>query len=225
MHKDISPEEKLLSIIKGKRNKTADALAPKAEEKGSDTATAALQASKIDDYIAALLKNNFLKNNIFDPGALKVFNKYMIIILIITTLYFFIDLLLVNPSHKAADTISRVSASRMLTPLAREALPIETRNYSHYSNKITGKNTFSSASYGQSESQESGAASGEPADGNLGLVGIVPGENPQAIIEDKKNQKTYYLSKGQSANDITVQEIKEDKTILEYKGKRVTLFL
>ena len=59
----------------------------------------------------------------------------------------------------------------------------------------------------------------------VGLVGIVAGDNPQAIIEDKKAQKTYYLNKGQSFNGYVVEEILENKVVLDYEGKKISLFL
>ena len=41
----------------------------------------------------------------------------------------------------------------------------------------------------------------------------------------KKSQKTHYLIKGQSIDDITVEDIIDDKAIVEHKGKRLTLSL
>jgi hypothetical protein len=59
----------------------------------------------------------------------------------------------------------------------------------------------------------------------VNLVGIIAGENPQAIIEDKKSQKTYYVSKGQFVGEFQVDDILEGKIILNYKGQRYELYL
>ena len=224
MHKDISPEEKLLSIIKGKQNNAPSAagLKPEAVDvrvKKSDF------GDKIDGYLLAVLKNNFFKNNLFDPESLKTFNKYMVIVLALITLYLFFDIILMSPSRRASSVISKIFVSGSVAPRAGKEMPIETKNYSHYSNKITGKSVFNANSYGQAESREEALSTGDAGGGNLGLVGIVPGDNPQAIIEEKKSQKTYYLIKGQAINDIVVEDINENKVILNYKGKRTTLFL
>ena len=60
---------------------------------------------------------------------------------------------------------------------------------------------------------------------DINLVGIISGENPQAIIEDKKAQKTYYVTKGQSIGEIILDEIQEGKITLNYKGQRFELHL
>ena len=60
---------------------------------------------------------------------------------------------------------------------------------------------------------------------DLNLLGIVSGDAPQAVIEDKKNQQTYYLTKGQFIDEMQVCDIQENKVILEYKGKHAELHL
>ena len=224
MHKDISPEEKLLSIIKGKQN-IPESAAPKPEVKDIKPVARA-PWSKIDDYILAVLKNDFLKNSILDAQSLKVFNKYLVIIAALIAGYLILDTILVSPSRKAASLIARASVSKPVVPPAEKTMPIETKGYSYYSNRMSGRNIFGGGYYIQTESQTTGAElSAELSGSDLGLVGIVPGDNPQAIVEDKKNQKTYYLAKGQSINGIIVEDINEDKVVLEYRGKRMTLFL
>ena len=224
MQKDISPEEKLLSLIKGQQARSGEKNAgkPEAEE---GRAGAVSFKNKLDDYILIVLKNSFLKNSLFNPDILKAFNKYMVIILAVAALYFIFDILLVSPSRNAASIISSSSASGARMPLAEKRMPIETKNYSYYSSRMAGKGVFRGSSYAQTESQDGQEPGGELSGGNLGLVGIVPGDNPQAIIEEKKNQKTYYLIKGQSVNGITIENISEDKVTLEYRGKRLTLVL
>jgi hypothetical protein len=224
MYKDISPEEKLLSIIKGKQN-IPESGASKPDIKDNKPLPRA-RWSKIDDYVLTVLKNDFLKNSILDARALKIFNKYAVIIAALIAGYLILDLILVSPSRNAARLITKASLSGPLVVSAQMRMPIETKGYSYYSNRMSGRNIFSGGSYIQTESQAAGMdPSAELSGGNLGLVGIIPGANPQAIVEDKKNQKTYYLLKGQSINGITVEDINEDKVVLEYRGKKMTLFL
>jgi len=59
---------------------------------------------------------------------------------------------------------------------------------------------------------------------DLNLLGVVSGAQPQAIIEDKRAQKTYYLNTGQSLGDLRVEAIQENKVILDYKGRRSELY-
>lgn len=72
-----------------------------------------------------------------------------------------------------------------------------------------------------------GPASGLSAEliKDINLVGIIAGENPQAIIEDKLAQKTYYLNKGQFIGEFQVEDIQEGKIILNFNGQRFELHL
>lgn len=225
MHKDISPEEKLLSIIKGKRdNVQAEKSAPReAETAGGQENTQF--GNVLDSYISRILKSSFFKNNLFSPKILKAFNKYMIIVVVISVLYFISDILFVRPSSKAKAVISNFSSLVMPVPASKKPAQIEANTYSYYSNRILGKRIFGAGSYLPTETSNGTEAGGEQAGTNLGLVGIIPGDNPQAIIEDKKDQKTYYLMKGQAVNDIVVEDISSDKVMIEYRGKRMNLFL
>ena len=58
---------------------------------------------------------------------------------------------------------------------------------------------------------------------NINLLGIITGDNNQAIIEDKTLKKTYFLYKGDSFGDLKVYDIKESAVILDYKGEKIEL--
>jgi type II secretory pathway component PulC len=57
----------------------------------------------------------------------------------------------------------------------------------------------------------------------INLMGIISGENPQAIIEDKSSQKTFYLSRGQFLGELCIEDIQDGKVILSYRGARYEL--
>jgi len=54
---------------------------------------------------------------------------------------------------------------------------------------------------------------------NLKLVGIIWSNNPQAIIEDTKESKTYLLSTGEQLAELTIKKILRDKVII-VKGEQ-----
>ncbi|KPK97223.1 MAG: hypothetical protein AMJ95_10220 [Omnitrophica WOR_2 bacterium SM23_72] len=60
---------------------------------------------------------------------------------------------------------------------------------------------------------------------DMTLVGIISSDPPQAVIEDKKTQKTYYLTRGQAIGDLKVDDIQEGKVILDYLGTKYELYL
>ena len=60
---------------------------------------------------------------------------------------------------------------------------------------------------------------------DISLVGIISGENPQAVIEDKKTQKTYYVTKGKFIGEMQVEDIQEGKIIINYGGQKYELYM
>lgn len=48
----------------------------------------------------------------------------------------------------------------------------------------------------------------------LTLMGIISGENPQAIIEDRKDGKAHFLFKGERVRDFRIKDILDGKIII-----------
>lgn len=94
--------------------------------------------------------------------------------------------------------------------------------YEFYSLGIKQRKIFSNAA--ANLEKPIGAASADLIK-DINLVGILSGESPQAIIEDKKAQKTNYLRKGQFIGQLQLEDILEGKIILNYEGQRYELYL
>lgn len=58
---------------------------------------------------------------------------------------------------------------------------------------------------------------------DLTLMGIITGDSDQAIIEDKKAEKTHFLYKGDTFGEFKVHDIKGSSVILDYKGEKIEL--
>ena len=58
---------------------------------------------------------------------------------------------------------------------------------------------------------------------NLKLVGISWSADPDAIIEDTKGTKTFFVKTGQKIGDVKVQAIFKDKVVLSYQGEETEL--
>lgn len=261
--KEISPEEKLLNLIRNKKKDVEEAPEPQASEtipektaekvfertaekvfervpegapekapekvperapaRASQMATVEAAISKADERISGILKSEIFKSKVFEPATLKSVNRYLVAILCILVLYFIIDLIIVRPSKNVQALLAKPVAGE-----SGKSSPIETKNtaivkdYSSYSNGVPAKTVFGPSQGGPAASED--VAAGGITD-KMGLVGIIAGDNPQAIIEDKKAQKTYYLNKGQSFNGYVVEEISEGKVILDNEGNKTSLFL
>jgi len=60
---------------------------------------------------------------------------------------------------------------------------------------------------------------------DLKLVGIVPGDEPQAIIEDKKSGQTFFLKEGEEMQNMKIEKISTGRVLLSYDGETITLSL
>jgi len=58
---------------------------------------------------------------------------------------------------------------------------------------------------------------------DLKLVGISWGTDPQVIIEDTKDNKTYFLKTGDTISKFKIETILKDKVILEAEGQKMEL--
>jgi len=58
---------------------------------------------------------------------------------------------------------------------------------------------------------------------DLNLIGIIIGDDNQAIIEDKNKKKTFFLYQGDSFGEFTIYDIKEGRVILEHKEEKIEL--
>lgn len=225
---NMSPEEKLLALIKGGKKEVPSPQPPVAgREKGEadpDPRNGQSREAK-PDYISEIFKMYFSGNKLFDPDFLRPLNRYLLAAVVILFAYFAFDILFVRPYKNIEKTMSNISlaAARPMEQSKKE-LSIRLKNYSYYSTRISGKKIFAAAS-SEGTSGEGKVDIASDIANNIGLVGIIPGSNPQAIIEDKKNQKTYYLAKGQSFDGFTLDEIGEGKVVLEYNGRKIALFL
>lgn len=60
----------------------------------------------------------------------------------------------------------------------------------------------------------------------LSLLGIVAGEKPQAIVEDTQTKKTYFVTVGQHVIEgLVVEAVQENRVVLTLNGERVELSL
>ena len=58
---------------------------------------------------------------------------------------------------------------------------------------------------------------------DLKLVGIAWSDNPDAMIEDTKVKKTYFVKQGDIINGVRIERIFRDKVVLTYKGEKIEL--
>ena len=191
MKDHISPEEKLLRLIRGQKKEN------KPTEK-----------SGIPRLNALIKYPNF-----FNP------NKLLMVAFALACLYLLVSFVypLINPPKV---NLPKVESLRVVEPNTQAKEDI--KPYEYYAEAAKNRQIFSGVA--QSSEKPAGAVNVDLTK-DINLLGIISGDNPQAIIEDVKTKKTYYLSKGQFINDIQVEDIQEGKIILNYNGQSFELYL
>ncbi|MDD5653252.1 MAG: type II secretion system protein N [Candidatus Omnitrophica bacterium] len=202
MKDNISPEEKLLRLIKGDKKAPVE----KKEEPAAKILPAALKP-KINPQF-----NNFI---------FFTLKKLKIILFVISLVYLAVTFIYPYFSSKKIN-LPAVSAQSF----KEEAIAVskkEKKPFEYYLKDVQGRQVFGSFS----ETQEGPGAAAVAAEADsikdINLLGVVMGDNPQAIIEDKKSQKTVYVNRGQFIGQFQVEDIREGKVILNYKGQRYEL--
>lgn len=201
MNDNILPEEKLLKLIRGDRNPSAKA-------------DSMPDVSPVKKYGLKLFSLNFSKLT-FDR-TIKVFFLLSFLWLI----YSFMQPFRVFDKAKLPKTAKEiVSDKKQAAAWPKE----QTKPYSFYLEGIKGRKIFSSAP--AEDTQKSIGTASADLIKDINLVGIISGEEPQAVIEDKKAQKTYYLKKGQYIGELQLEDILEGKIILNYNRQSYELYL
>ncbi|MFH0856113.1 MAG: type II secretion system protein N [Candidatus Omnitrophota bacterium] len=98
------------------------------------------------------------------------------------------------------------------------------KSYEFYSETIKGRNIFNNPGP-QGDTENAAVVMGDDLLKDINLVGIIAGDTPQAVVEDKKSQKTYYVVKNQFIGRFQVEDIQNGKIILRSNGQKYELFL
>lgn len=212
--KDLTPEEKLLNLIKKKKEPGG----AKTEAKGAGLPKAA-GTSKIK---RVRLHPAFLSVARMTEAAglerLLFFNAILAAMVIIVVLYFLIDIFLIPPREFVFQG-AEGAAKKPGAPAEK----FEPKPYEYYSEAL-GKDAFKPAE-NEEPAKPMQDASLEDVIGDLVLLGIVAGESPQAIIEDKKQQKSYFIKEGQTIAGIMLKKIDDGSVTVVYKNEEFSLTL
>ena len=221
----ISPEEKLLRLIRGERKPKNKALPLPEKEKavpheGDSGAAAVAPRRKIAPPVQ------------FKGGGdyVKAINITLITVLVIIAAVLLIDIISFNLKRPAyVSEIARETGGRPqpqtqpATPAQANTSPPVAENPDN-SGLLASKDLFKTSPVQGAPAARVPQASYDKLK-DFTLMGIIAGDKPQAILEDGKNKKTYFLYKGDSVDNIKVEDIQEDKVILTINGEQLELTL
>jgi type II secretory pathway component PulC len=207
MKDNISPEEKLLRLIKGQKKQPKEPLA-------------ATTSSNVEAKPLNLPVSTFFRKFFFYLSAQKVISFFFAAAFLYLIASFIYPLWEKKKIELELKTPPVYKPGKETFRQPRE----QAKPFDFYLAGIKKRAIFNSLS-----SSESAGVASKVADADLikdiNLIGIISGETPQVIIEDKKAQKTYYLNKGQFIGNLQVDEIQEGKIILNYNGQKYELHL
>jgi type II secretory pathway component PulC len=195
MHSGVAPEEKLLKLIRGQKKQTA-------------------AFSARDTY--PLPKQT----------AVSFFTYIRIILvlgLITAAVYLAASLLYPLFSIYAAKGSSQARSDLDVAPVVQTQ---DAKPYAYYLDAVKKRKVFNVPAV--TSLQPLVVASEGPGSNvtkDLSLVGIIAGAVPQAIIEDKKSKKTYYVNTGQYIGEIQIDDIQEGKIVINHNGSRFEMYL
>ena len=204
MVNDLTPEERLLRLIRGKTKR------PKMT---SHSETQAKIGAPRSSGLAMILNKFYRLSRIFTFNRIRII---LAIVIILSAGYLIFESVIPQPSLELEKLTSANRDVKM------DKAPIETSDlkpYSHYSQQIDTRDIFNAPFLsGRVIDASSGSSLGNEFS-NLSIVGIVLDELPQVIIEDNKDKKTYFLNKGDYIGEIKIEDILEGKVIVSYAGE------
>lgn len=209
MVRDFSPEERLLRLIRSKAAKQIS------QDSQKDT------VSK-DIPIRKQISSTSRPTKILKLETLNL----VLILLLAGLLIYFVPLLFKKQKSALEELGTKIKSQEKEMPQKEEEPKKAPFNY--FAEQVGSRNIFSPVVKEEAQAQTPIIEEGpklEEVKSQLNLLGVVWGANPQAIIEDKKAQKTHFLNKGEQFEGIEVKDILENKVILIYKGQEFELVL
>lgn len=215
MTKEFSPEEKLLNLIKKKRHEPAAPETPVTDERGPAAVKETAGGPSQKEIGSPFSKFNL--SNITNLAHIKILNTVLFAILIVIIIYFLVDVLIVPSDKTLVLNGERERPQRILGD-------IEQKPFSYYSKSLSGKEIFKPL-VREERSRPSYEAPPEEMISSFALLGIVSGKIPQAIIEDRKQKKRFFLKEGQSSGGLFLRSIDDGTVTVEFRGEEFSLAL
>lgn len=195
MQDNISPEERLLRLIRQGQRKSS-----KKPEKNKK--------------IQALPRQiNWSKIFSFELVGRVLFATFLVL-----SSYLLVDFALTSPGkiEEKALTLNQAKGSSLEVAFEAAGKP---EPLSFYSKPASSKNIFTAA---QKEVKVASPSFMEMVS-KLRLQGVIAAPDPQAVIEDTRTRQTYFLFPGEYIGEIELKTILPGKVILNYYGEEAEL--
>ncbi|MCX5665629.1 MAG: hypothetical protein NT036_01070 [Candidatus Omnitrophica bacterium] len=194
---DMTPEERLLKIIEN----------PNTEKRKESL------AAKVRSFDPGSVKEWFsgirMDKDILKKINLKAINKIIAVICALVTLIWIFDF--GSGGISLAKRFKRISSGESLVLPDEGKRPKIDVAIDEAMTQARKRNVFT---FVPTKEEAASAVSVGPTLSNFKLVGILWSDNPQAMIENSQEQRTYFVSKGDKIGDLDVRSVLRDKVML-----------
>ena len=228
--KSITPEQQLLKLIEESNKATKSPSSEGAVGKAPKKISGGFSLAKIPGAVAGRLA--FLKRNAAKQGkgghkmsvSITGINKFLTVAVACLLVYVVFD------AAASARNLQRppnfVPPKDLMMPFKVENIePLKESTY--YLQKVSSRDIFREGKKVETVKQEAPQNTiVETAEAikNLALVGISWSKNPDAIIEDKAHQRTFFVKRGQMVgDDVKVEAIFKDHVIVTFEDHEYEL--
>ena len=214
-----TPEEQLLNLIEDGEGPSTSSLKRRKSSAFSSVSLNGLSTIFARIKIAIKAGVVQLKGGIDEPN-LKVWNKVLAVLAAILFVYLSADFTLRRLDIKQfTKKVSAVKGRNF-----QENVATEVRPFLYYLEMVQRRDIFSPVKLISAENpQEEAKKALFTLIKELKLVGISWGKDPEVIIEDTKDGRTYFLKTGDTISKFKIEVILKDKVILEAEGQKMEL--
>ncbi len=219
----VTPEKQLLNLIEGSKLAAGGVQAEAIKHEGLSFFSPAAWAGRIS-FFTDELKKLFQRKGAA-PLDVKLINHALTFLIFILAVYFLSTFFVSMISLRKAPRLEFKTSAANATVSPQEAMALK-KVAAYYLEKVTERDIFR---MGEKKTSSADAGPQPPsskiieATQSLKLVGISWSSDPDAMIEDAKAGRTFFVKRGQMVGDIKVQAIFKDKVILAYAGEEIEL--
>ena len=205
MEKKATPEEKLLRLIESPGKDIKDARPIRRGFRFNLSWIKKVKLPKVS-----------LTPSLFN---LKTINRILAVLFLVITIYLIFDFV------KGRPNLNQIYASGALGRRQdiKTSSGSQMANLSEYLTQINKRDIFHFVPLKEEESVPTAKEAMISLVSNLKVVGIIWSKNPQAMIEDKQENKTLLLNQGDTIGQLKIKQILRDRVILVYEDQEMEL--
>lgn len=224
--KIVSPEEKLLRLIRGKGYSSP----PTAQPVGQSAAGSPQGSQTTPPVVGSASSGRVGSGWAFPSWGLTAINIGLVVLVVAELIGWLLVATKGQPTIEEAIPKPDAAATHPVPPPPNTVKPQEPASSNPSLASVASRPLFQLEGNQQAGSaRRPAAAPSEDANAlaaRLTLIGIVAGEPAQAIIEDAQSHKTFFVSVGQSLIEgLVVEEIRENRVVLDLRGETIELSL